>query len=165
MCGVSLTAGFPSLKLNGQNQSAFASLSNINIQDQQTGGTNGWNLTVQASRLACTSADGARCPSGGDTLPSGELQMAGLLADGHGSTCYSGCGVGGPLGTPSGPFLIDTGSAVKIASFPANGDPSYVLAPGSIDGNSAHNLEVTVPQDAYATTYHTTLTLTVAKGP
>jgi hypothetical protein len=167
MCGVSLTAGFPTLTLNGQDQSAFASLSTINVQDQQASGNAGWNVTVQASRLACTPADGPRCPAGGDTLPAGELLMAGPLAEGpSGSQCISGCGVGGPLSLPRGttPFLIDTGTSVKIASY-ANGDPSYTLKPGTVDGTAGHNLKVTAPADAYATTYHTTITLTVATGP
>jgi hypothetical protein len=167
MCGVSLTAGFPTLTLNGQNQTAFASLSNVNIQDQQSTGTAGWNVTVQASRLACTSVDGPRCPAGGDTLPAGELLMAGPLAEGpSGSTCVSGCGVGGPLSLPRGttPFLIDAGASVKIASY-ANGDPSYTLKLGTVDGTTGHTLKATLPADAYATTYHTTITLTVATGP
>jgi hypothetical protein len=67
-----------------------------------------------------------------------------------------------PQGTT--PFLIDTGTSVKIASY-ANRDASYTLKPGTVDGTAGHNLKVTAPADAYATTYHTTITLTVATGP
>jgi hypothetical protein len=167
MCGLSLTTDFPTLTLSGQDQSAFASLSSVNIQDQQATGTAGWNVTVQASRLTCTSTDGPRCPASGDTLPAGELQMAGPLAEGpSGSQCVSGCGAPGVLSLPQGttPFLIDTGTSVKIASY-ANRDASYTLKPGTVDGTAGHNLKVTAPADAYATTYHTTITLTVATGP
>ncbi|HZU13054.1 MAG TPA: S8 family serine peptidase [Chloroflexota bacterium] len=177
MCGVSMTAPFASETLTGQDLSDFASLSNINVQDQQSSGTAGWNVTVQASQLTCTGNAG--CPNGGDKLQPGNLLMGGPLAQGpNGSQCVSGCNTG-TLTLPRGttPFAIDTGdlnggtcasslgcAPVKIASY-AGGDASYTFVPGTVDNVSGHNLKMTVPADAYASTYNTTITLTVATGP
>jgi hypothetical protein len=162
---VSITNPFTNITLNGTDQSDFATLSNIDVQDQQSTPA-GWNVTVQATRLQCTSSDPG-CPSAGDTLPANLTRMAGPLPVGSGgSSCVpSPCGPG-TLTLPQGntPFLVDGGSAVKIASF-SGGNNSYSLAPGNVDGNAAHTIKLTVPASAYGTTYHQTYTFTVATGP
>jgi titin len=166
LCGFSLTSGFSPIKLTGQDITGnFASVSSFSVQDQQTTGS-GWNVTVQASPLSCTAGIDSGCRQN-DNLGGGLLSMAGPLSVGTGgSSCVSGCS-SGTLTLPQGstPFFIDNG-AVKIASYAkTSGDASYTFAPGSIDGVSGHNVGLTVPAHAYATTYHTTITLTVATGP
>jgi len=58
---------------------------------------------------------------------------------------------------------IDSGAAVKVATAPANtGMGTYDFTPGTI---STGNLQPTVPSYAYATTYHSTLTVSIVSGP
>ena len=57
------------------------------------------------------------------------------------------------------------GTAVKVASAAANtGMGTYDFTPGNTNGSNTA-LQLTVPSYAYATTYHSTLTVSIVSGP
>ncbi len=146
--------------LNGSDQQVYGTLGAYTATDKTGGGT-GWNVTFQATPLACTSAD-TGCPAAGDTLPSSSLLMPPpTVACNAGTSCTGRASA--PTISISVNTALDSGSAVKVASAPVNkGMGTYNFSPGTI---GTGNLQLTVPSYAYATTYHSTLTVSVVSGP
>jgi hypothetical protein len=55
---------------------------------------------------------------------------------------------------------------VKVASAAAlTGSGTYNFTPGTVDGVIGHNLSLAVPSWAYATTYTSTVTVSIGSGP
>lgn len=147
--------------LTGSDQQVYAALGSFTGADQ-TGSGNGWHITFQATRLACTSGTDAGCPTGGDTFPASSLLLAPPTV-----TCHTGTSCSGRASKPtisiSANTALDGASAVTIASTAANsGMGTYDFTPGTI---GTGNLQLTVPSYAYATTYHSTLTVSIVSGP
>jgi hypothetical protein len=162
------TGGAPgnfSATLNGKTQSAYTSLAGYAATDSTLSGA-GWNVTVQASRFTCSAGVGS-CPAGGNQLPLNSLLMAPPTV-----SCASGTLCVATQAPPSITIgtntTIDTGgsTAVKVASAAQNtGEGTYDFSPGLVDGISGHNLKLTVPSSVYATTYASTITISIVSGP
>jgi hypothetical protein len=149
--------------LSGSDQQVYTTLASYTAADT-TGSGSGWNVTFQASRFACTNGTDAGCPSGNDQLPTSSLLMPAPTV-----ACHTGTSCVGRAAKPTisiaGNTALDGGAAVKIASASANtGMGTYDFTPGTI-GIGTGNLQLTVPSYAYATTYHSTLTVSIVSGP
>ena len=151
-----------SATLTGSDQTVATTLSNYTAADT-TGTGHGWNVTFQATQFACTAGVG-QCPAGGDSLPTSSLLMAPeTVACNWGTSC---------AGRASGPSIsiasntaLDAGSAVKVASAALNkGMGTYTFTPGTL-GGGGNALTLAVPSYAYASTYNSTLTVSVVSGP
>jgi hypothetical protein len=128
-----------------------------------TGTGNGWNVTFQASQFTCTAAVG-QCPTGGDAIPASSLLMSPETV-----ACDSGTNCAGRAGAPgisiSSNTVLDSGSAVKVASAAVGtGMGSYTFTPGVL-GGAGKALTLVVPGDAYASTYDSTVTVSTVTGP
>lgn len=158
-----------SATLTGSNQTANTTLSTYN-PDDATGTGNGWNVTFQATQFTCTVpvagiTGDTGCKAGFTTLPWNALSIAPpTAACASGSTC-----TGSPTVSISANTAVDTGSgttagsAVKVLSAAASaGMGSYTVTPGTI---GTGQLALSIPGNALATTYHSTLTVTVTSGP
>jgi hypothetical protein len=148
-----------SATLNGQIQHVYTSLGSYTAGNTTC---SGWTLQFQATRFACSGGTSG-CPGGGNQLPTGSLVMAVPTV----SSCQSSCGSGSTANPPSiclhANTALDSGSAVTVASAAQNtGDGAYTFTPGTIGSG---NLQLTMPSYAYATTYSSTLTVTIAQGP
>ncbi|HZU11250.1 MAG TPA: WxL domain-containing protein [Chloroflexota bacterium] len=162
-----VTGGSPgtfSATLTGSNQTADTTLGTYTVTDA-TGTGLGWNVTFQATQFTCTVGTDAGCKTGLTTLPWNSLSIAPPSA-----VCASGslC-TGAPSDSISSNTAIDTGSgttpgsAVKVLSAAAlSGIGSYTVTPGTI---GTGQLELAIPGNALATTYHSTITITVNSGP
>ena len=147
--------------LTGSDQQVYTTLGTYSAADL-TGTGAGWNVTFQASRFSCTNGVDAGCPVGGDQLPASSLLMAPPTV-----ACASGTSCTGRASKPTISIVantaLDGGAAVKIASAAVNtGMGTYNFTPGAI---GTGNLQLTVPSYAYATTYHSTLTVSIVSGP
>jgi hypothetical protein len=148
-----------SATLNGKVQQLYTTLGSYTASNTTC---SGWTLQFQATHLACSNGTPG-CPAGGNQLPSGSLLMAPPTV----SSCQSACGSGSTANPPSiclhSNTAIDSGAAVTVASAAQNtGDGTYTFTPGTIGSG---NLQLTMPSYAYATTYSSTLTVTIAQGP
>jgi hypothetical protein len=146
--------------LNGSDQQVYTTLGSYTAADK-TGTGSGWNITFQATQFDCTSAD-TGCPAAGDTFPSASLMLAVPTV-----ACHTGQACTGRAAAPAVSIAsntaIDGASAVKVASAAASkGMGTYDFTPGTIGSG---NLQLTVPSYAYATTYHSTLTVSIVSGP
>jgi hypothetical protein len=165
---LTVTGGAPgslAATLNGQTQVGYTTLSSYSASDTTLTGA-GWNVTVQASQFSCTAGVGS-CPAGGSNLPLNSLIMAPPTV-----ACHTGTNCllvqSPPTITLASNAAIDTGgsSGVKVASAAANtGEGTYDFTPGLVDSTSGHNLKLTVPSSAYATTYSSTVTISIGSGP
>jgi WxL domain surface cell wall-binding len=133
---------FASVTLNGAAQSTTAGMGTFDVTDARGTGV-GWNVTVQADQF----------DSGTHTLPMDSISMpapsVGKIAATSGSV----------PSIISGPYHIDNASAVKIASAAGDGTGmgSYRFTPDV--------LTLSVPANAYAGTYTSTVTVSVNSGP
>lgn len=155
------TPGNLTAALTGSDQQVYTTLSTYTAADTAGKGT-GWHLTFQATQFACTVSD-AGCPSAGDSLPVSSLLMPPPTV-----ACASGTSCNGKAGPPTISITtnspLDSGSAVSVSSAAVNkGMGTYNFTPGVI--GTAGNLQLTVPSSAYATTYHSTLTVSIVSGP
>lgn len=164
---VTVAGGVPSTfsaPLTGANQLAYTGLANYTVSDA-TGTGLGWNVTFQASQFTCTVGTDSGCQTGMTTLPWNSLSIAPpSAACATGSTC-----TGAPSTSISADTAVDTGTgatagaAVKVLSAAAGaGMGSYTVTPGTI---GTGQLQLAIPGNALATTYHSTLTITVNTGP
>ena len=124
----------------------------------------GWHLSVQATLFRCTPGVDA-CPASGDTLPSGSLVIAPpTVVCAQGTACVSISAP--PTVTLGSPTAIDVVAAAAVASAAVNtGSGTYLITPGNIGGVAGHQLQLTLRASAYAASYGSTLTFTVAAGP
>lgn len=163
--GLTLAGAAPgafTVTLNGSDQTVPTTLGTYTGSDT-TGTGHGWNVTFQASQFTCTAGTGS-CPVGGDSLPLSSLLMAPETV-----ACNSGTSCSGRASAPTVSIAantaLDGGSAVKVASAPlTKGMGTYTFTPGAL-GGGGNALTLAVPSYAYATTYTSTLTVSVASGP
>lgn len=151
------TAGnFGAVTLDGAAKTTTATFDGFEVNDARGTGA-GWNVTVQATQFAewdstLNANAGGYVPSG-KTLALNSLSLAAptVAADGTTSAAPS---------VLTGPFSIDGGSAVKVASAAAGGGM------GKYDFTQATNpLTLSVPASVYAKTYRSTLTVSTVSGP
>ncbi len=148
-----LVSDFTAVTLNGTAKTTSAALDDFEVNDARGTGA-GWNVTVQATQFA----DPA--PAAGTvakSLPAGSLTMAAPAVAQDGTTSAN------PT-ISAGPYTIDNGAAVKIASAAANtGMGKYDFS----DGTAAAGIPLTlqIAANTYATTYQSTATITLASAP
>jgi hypothetical protein len=144
-----LAADFPGVTLNGADQTKTASLATFAVEDARGSGA-GWNVTAQATRFSEVDGTGALV-TGGKQLPVSSLAMSQptVAADGTTSAAPS---------ITAGPYTIDGGSAVKVAS------AAIDTGMGRYDFG-ATTLSLTVPANAYAKSYKSEVTITAASAP
>ncbi len=164
--GLTVTGAAPgnlSVTLNGSDQTVTTTLGSYTAADS-TGSGKGWNVTFQATAFHCTNGGVSDpCPSsGGDTFPTSSLLMAPpTVACASNQTCSGRAGK--PTVSIASNTAVDSGSAVKVASAAVNtGMGTYNFTPGTIGGG---NLQLAVPSYAYASTYSSTLTVSIVSGP
>ena len=143
--GTPTTTDFTGVTLSGVATTTTASLGTIPVTDATTT-TPGWHLTVSASQFT----------NGTDLLDTSSLTVSAPTAVSHSYRRTLG-----PQPTPAsgGPFIIDSGSAVTLASAATYTMGSYTI------GSSPLTLTLTFPASAYAGTYSTVITLTGVTGP
>ncbi len=144
--------------LTGANQTVNTSLAPYTVTDA-TGSGSGWNVTAQATQFTCVVSTDVGCKTGFTTLPLSSLTIAPpAAACASGSTC-----TGSPTVSISAATAIDGASAIKMLSAAANtGVGSFTVTPGTVGSGQ---LALAIPGNALATTYHSTLTITVISGP
>ena len=134
-----------SVALTGVSQTAsYTVLSAIDA----TGSGSGWNVTITSTQFTT----GCGTPR---TLPTTASAATGVVAVCAGTECTAPTNsVGYPLAVPAGPTAP---TAVKLYNASADtGLGSFTLTP---------TVQVTVPGNAFAGSYTSTLTLAVASGP
>ncbi len=141
-------ADFAGVTLNGTAQTKTTSLATFTADDSRGSGA-GWNVTAQATRFA--EHDGTLYVVAGKVLPTSSLTMSAPTVAANGTTST-------PPSITAGPYTLDAGSAVKIASAAVD------TGMGKYDF-SATTLSLTVPASAYAKTYRSDVTITVASTP
>ena len=157
LTGGSLTITNPSVSdvsgvtLDGTAQQGSATMDSFDVADARGDGT-GWNVTVEATRFAEWAA--GDYVSSGKLLPSSSLSMPLLSVSKIDPTSSD-------LPTvAAGPYAIDSGSAVQVASAAADGTGmgSYTFLQGGA-------LTLSVPASAYALTFRSDVTVSVNTGP
>jgi hypothetical protein len=133
---------FTPVTLNGTDQSPTASLAAFTVNDARGTGV-GWHVTAQASQFANAGATRA--------LVAGSLEMSEPTVDANGTSSPE-------PDVAAGPYVIDNGSAVSIAS------AALDEGMGAYDFSDT-TLTLTVPADAYAATYLSTVTISVVTAP
>lgn len=141
-------ANFTAVTLNGTAQTTAAAVGTFSVDDA-TGSGAGWKVTAQGTQFAEYAA-GAYVTSG-KTLATGSLALSAPTVAANGTTSAS------PIIT-AGPYTIDSGTAVKVASAAADGGM------GKYDF-AATEMTLSVPASAYAKTYRSDVTVTVASTP
>jgi hypothetical protein len=144
-----LAGEFGSVTLTGVDQDLTASLATFEVNDSRGTGV-GWHVNVSATRFQ--EHDGTALVTGGKTLPTSSLTMSAPTVTADGTTSPS------PSISTGAPYTIDGGSAVKVASAAVDSGM------GKYDF-SATTLTLTVPADAYAKTYQSTVTVDVVTAP
>jgi hypothetical protein len=131
---------FAARSITGVAQSTTASLGAFSVADL-TGTGAGWNVTAQASQF----------DNGDHDLATGSLTMSA-------PTVASPDTLSADPSITAGPYTIDAGSAVKIASAAVD------TGMGEYDF-SATTLTLALPADVYAGTYTSTVTISVISAP
>lgn len=145
---------FTGKTLNGAVQSTSSSGTNSVTVTDQSGSGLGWNLSVQATPLECTQGTDTGCNVSQTLIPSLEGMTTAAIDAAH-STCVTQCR--GTL-TALNNGQIDNGSAVKVGDAAVNsGMGQYNVILGSLGTN--------LTADMWASTYHTTVTVTLAQTP
>ncbi|HYP21261.1 MAG TPA: WxL domain-containing protein, partial [Chloroflexia bacterium] len=113
------------------------------------GNGNCWHVTASASQFAEWS--GSAYVTNGKTLAAGSLELSEPSATANGTDS--------PAPTvSSGPYTIDSGSGVSVASAAVDeGMGKYDFG--------ATSLTLSIPADAYARTYKSTVTISVTTAP
>jgi hypothetical protein len=131
---------FAGKSITGADQTTDADLDAFSVADLRGSGA-GWHVTAQASNFNGTNHN----------LAAGSLSMSEPTVDANGTNSAD----------PSiltGPYTIDSGSAVPIASADTNeGMGTYDF--------SATTLTLSLPADVYADTYASTVTISVVTAP
>ena len=148
-------ANFTSVTLDGTLKTTTAALATFTVTDARGNGA-GWHVTAQATQFAewdstLNSGAGGYKPSG-RTIPANSLTMTVPSVAANGTTS--------PAPTiASGPYTLDSGSAVSIASAAADeGMGIYDL------GTTTLTLSLP-PATTYAAPYRSTVTISVITAP
>ena len=142
-------ADFPDVILNGAAQTKTAAMDAFSVSDLSGTGA-GWNTTVQASRFA--EYTGGSYVTSGKTLPLSSLSMPAPTVAGSGAETA-------PPTITAGPYSIDGGTAIKVASAAINDGM------GTYNFTQSGPLTLSIPSTAYATTYRSDVTVSVVTGP
>lgn len=151
LSNTAVTAGdFGGITLDGTAQSTTATIDDFSVTDA-TGSGDGWKLTVQATQFA--EHNGNDYVEGGKTLAENSLSLGALTATADGTTS--------PVPTMTAAGSIDNSDgAVKFASAAVDeGMGKYEISGGT------DKLSLSIPASAYAKTYRSTLTVTLATTP
>ena len=141
-------ADFQSIVLTGSATSTSAAMDDFSVGDSRETGE-GWSVTVAATQFR--EWNGSQYVAGGRALAPGSLSMPAPTVAAVGTVSPP------PIITP-GPYAID-GSSIKIASAAAGtGQGTYAFTQGG-------PLTLTIPAAAYAATYRSEVTLSLASGP
>jgi WxL domain surface cell wall-binding len=140
-------ANFPTTPLTGTQQTIHTELASWGVTDARgTGG--GWHVTFQASQFS---------GAGGITLPTGSLSMTAPLVT------PNGVNLAAPPLVQGATFTLDGGSAVGIVhALELTGQGAWSMAQSNLLGG---DLALTIPANAAAGTYTSSLTFTLAAGP
>lgn len=144
IAAVNPTVDFGTVTLSGSAQTVNKTVGDVNETDL-TGTGAGWHVTVKASQFA----------SGSYSLPVGSLQLAAPTA----ITKTGGTTSAAPVTQTGAPWVIDTASAVPVLSA-ATG-----TGMGTYTSTFGGNLSLTVPANAYAGTYSSTLDWQIITAP
>lgn len=131
--------------LDGSSKTLTAPIDDFTVTDSRLIAS-GWNVSVSATVFQQYDPLLGYVP-GGPTLPAGSLRMEQPSVERSDP----------PTITP-GPYLID-GATIKIAS------ASLLTPEGSYVFTQGGPLQLTVPASAYATTFRSTVSVSVATGP
>jgi hypothetical protein len=136
-----VVGNFTTVVLDGTAKTTPATMGAFTVYDARGTGA-GWNVTVQASQFT----------TGTKTLAYGSLSMPNQTVTKIDSTSNTAPTV------VAGSYLIDSASALKISSAAVDtGMGSYSYSGG--------NLTLSIPANAYAGTYTSTVTVSVVTGP
>jgi hypothetical protein len=147
---------FAGVTLDGTAKTTTASFDGFEVNDPRGSGA-GWNVTVQGTQFAEwdseLNAGAGGYVESGKTLALNSLSLAAptVAADGTTSAAPS---------ITAGPYNIDAASAVKIASAAVD------AGMGKYDFTQAATpLTLSIPTDAYAKVYRSTVTVSTVTGP
>lgn len=139
---------FQPIVLTGSPNTTTATMDGFSVSDSRTT-ADGWSVTVAATQFR--EWNGSGYVSGGRALAAGSLSMPAP------SVAVVDTQSPPPVITP-GPYSID-GSSIKIASAAADtGQGTYAFT-------QSGPLTLTIPASAYAVTYRSEITLSLAAGP
>lgn len=137
---------FPSTGLTGAQQTIHANLASWGVDDA-TGSGAGWHVTFQASQFTGT----------GITLPASSLVLTAP------AVAPNGVNAAGPPVLQGATFTLDGGSAVPVVhALAGTGQGGWSMTQANSAGG---DLALTIPANAAAGTYTSTLTFTLATGP
>jgi hypothetical protein len=143
-------ADFTGVELDGVATYDNAIPSDFSVTDLRGMGS-GWNITVQATQL--------REYSGGGYVANGKQLAPSSLSMPNPTVEYVGTASPGPT-IVTGPYIIDSGSAVKIATA-AVGDGM-----GKYDfTQDSEGLSLSIPANADAGSYRSEITVSLVDGP
>ena len=157
--GTIAVGDFGGVTLDGTVNSSTATMTAFDVTDARGTGA-GWNVTIGASEFAewdsTLNAGAGGYVASGKKLGTSRVSMATATVAKLDDTSST------PPTMTAGPYTLDAGSAVKIASAAADGTGmgSYTITPGGNNGVS-----LTVDADSYAKTYRSDVTVTLATGP
>lgn len=139
---------FQPIVLTGSSTTTTATMSDFSVSDSRET-AEGWSVTAAATQFREWNGNGY--VSGGRALAPGSLSMPAPSVSAVDTQSPP------PVVTP-GPYSID-GSSIKIASAAADtGKGTYSFTQGG-------PLTLTIPASAYAATYRSEVTLSLASGP
>lgn len=137
---------FASVALTGAQQTIHTNLASWGVSDA-TGSGAGWHVTFQASQFAGT----------GITLPASSLVLTAP------AVAPNGVNAAAPPVLQGATFTLDGGSAVPVVhALAGTGQGGWSMTQANSGGG---DLALTVPANAAAGTYTSTLTFTLATGP
>jgi hypothetical protein len=143
-------ADFTGVTLDGVATYDHSRPSDFSVTDLRGLGS-GWNITVQATQF--------REYIGGGYVASGKKLAPSSLSMPNPTVEYDGTGSPGPT-IVAGPYIIDSGSAVKIATA-AVGDGM-----GKYDfTQDSEGLSMSIPANADAGSYRSEITVSLVNGP
>lgn len=139
---------FQPIVLSGSPTTTTATMSDFSVSDSRET-AEGWSVTVAATQFR--EWNGSGYVSGGRGLAAGSLSMPAPSVTAVDTQSPP------PVVTP-GPYLID-GSSIKIASAATD------TGQGTHAFGQSGPLTLTIPASAYAATYRSEITLSLAAGP
>ncbi|HEX8228130.1 MAG TPA: WxL domain-containing protein [Chloroflexia bacterium] len=139
---------FSAVNMDGAAKSPTASVGTFSVTDARGNG-NGWHVTAEASQFA--EWNGSEYVASGKTLAEGSLELSQPSATANGTDSPAPA-------VSAGPYTIDEAGGVSLAS--ADVDEGM----GKYDFG-ATTLTLSVPADAYAKTYKSTVTISVTTAP